>query len=369
MASSSSAAPSFTVVTYNLCEMRSSELLPCTHKLTLDQRPTKIASEVLTYSAGQCPDFMAVQELQYDMVAVPDSSHESTGENLGRFLRIFGELKPSLKEGLDDFDARTAFAPGNAGFYARKGADSKWLDERLPCDKLLRAVADPFHSHAQFPGQYGTGFWSRYKIKNFTLISQLRWVDFNPGVNLESYKADDGQSLPDSLPLFDKCFMHMEVEIAGKAVHFIVLHAIPPEGVPDSPNEARNADQLAFLSWYLTGKSRTEVPRGLKDDSGEYIQPLKPKSHFVAMGDWGVDYRLEKGAGPKTLQRLVKRYSVFPEGETTHSGLRGKNEVFYAQHDYLLYSKTLKLEKSMLGRINPDTLSTHSPLSASFTFA
>ena len=71
------------------------------------------------------------------------------------------------------------------------------------------------------------------------------------------FTGGDGLPLRSDITLFDKNFTHVILDVEGKDLHVILLHSVPAYhfGNKKSPNYARNADQLRFLEWFLTGKT------------------------------------------------------------------------------------------------------------------
>jgi hypothetical protein len=167
---------------------------------------------------------------------------------------------------------------------------------------------------------------------------KIKWKEFRPERDLSKFKDAEGNFLKENeVELFDKNFSDLTVDIEGQEVHFILLHTVPAHdfGNEGSPNSSRNADQLSFLEWYLTGETDFEVPAHLN------IEPLKPGSLFIAMGDWNVDVRNKELPGSFVLQRLFKKTKQWMEPEKLN--FTYESQPFYVppfreQLDYILTS-------------------------------
>ena len=266
-------------------------------------------------------DFLSLNEVQYDWPGIPYPSLETQGKNLdliGNYL------------GLDFF---SLFHSGNTGKNAKKREDGLYW----PNLKNIKArqFADPVN-FGLFPGQYALGALFKYPLKKKTIISQLKWKDFDPAVRLESYRDAFGNPLPKDMPLFDKAFIHGVLDIKGEELHFVLLHSVPAYnfGNPRSVNIKRNAAQLRFLEWFLTGKGN------LKN-----ISPLPAGTPFIAVGDFNVDYKDKKKEGASVMRSLLKKVSMVGPLSHTYEGPGFEKKPRKMLLDYILYGGGLSVEQ------------------------
>ena len=186
--------------------------------------------------------------MQYDLPQVPDATFTTEGKNMAALLRLIGADPESF---------HISFAPANTGRNARKRPDGNYYPDTSDPDS--RNFADPVNFGVH-PGQYSSALASRYPIIRQTVISDLPWAQFNSSIDLSPFRTKEGHPLPARIQLFDKNFTHLVVEMAGRPVHVVFFHAVPPFhfGNQHTPNYQRNRDQLRFLEWYLTGE--TDIP-------------------------------------------------------------------------------------------------------------
>lgn len=237
-------------------------------------------------------DILSLNEVQYDMPGVPNASYKTTGKNLDL-----------LKKKIDLESWTSIFAPANTGMNAKKDRDGNYvLDPNAPG---ARELADQVN-FGTLPGQYSTGALTHYKVLKKTVISDLKWKEFNPSIDLSKYAAADGSPLPEDIKLFDKNFSDIALKVGDKELRLILLHTVPAFnfGNPSSPNYERNRDQLRFLEYYLTGK--TDIAIELS-----HIKPIKGKS-FIAVGDFNVD-TTSSDPGAAVMKRLFKKTSPWME--------------------------------------------------------
>jgi hypothetical protein len=274
-------------------------------------------------------DIFSVNELQYDLPKVPLLSNTSNGQNLKKLNNLLGlEL---------DNSTFTQALTGNNALQKEDG--SYYPNESNP---EAREFADQVN-YGLFPGQYSTGALFNYKKIAQTTISQLRWKDFNPALNLSEFKDPKGNAFPEDMALFDKNLTDSLLEVEGKKLHLVLLHTTPAFnfGNPNSPNYQRNADQIRFLRWYLTG----HLDEGYQAPQG--IQPLSSNDAFVAMGDLNVDVTSDN-PGASVLASLIKdTNSAFSSGEMTYASSNFSPKPFSLQLDYILF-RGLKLQESKI---------------------
>ncbi|MEE2743653.1 MAG: endonuclease/exonuclease/phosphatase family protein [Bdellovibrionota bacterium] len=267
-------------------------------------------------------DFLSLNELQYDWPGIPYPSLETKGKNLD----IIGQYL-----GLDFF---SLFHSGNTGKRAKKRDDGLYW----PNLKSLKArrFADPIN-FGIFPGQYGLGSLFKYPLKKKRIISELKWRDFDPSVRLENYRDAFGNRLSKDMLLFDKAFIHGVLDVKGQDLHFVLLHSVPAYnfGNPRSVNIKRNAAQLKFLEWFLTGKTN-EVLGG--------INPLPRGTPFIAVGDFNVDYRDKNKEGAFVMRSLLKKVSMVGPLSHTYEGPGFEKKPRTMLLDYILYGGGLSIK-------------------------
>lgn len=274
-------------------------------------------------------DIFSFNEIQYDYKGVPNSSFKTQGKNISKLLR---QLKrSSLKH--------QSFHPANTGKNARKKPDGTYYE--TASSNAARESADLIN-FGVMPGQYSSAGAFKYKIKKEIIISDLKWKDFNPNIDLSQFRTASGENFPQDMPLFDKNFSDITLDVAGKDLHIILLHTVPSYhfGNKRSLNMIRNAEQLKFLEWYLTGKTTFSVK--LKG-----LSPLAEGSYFIAMGDFnvGINATGTQQAGADTLKRLFKVARAWiPENKMTYSNESSgfKPNPNRLMLDYIVTSKNIK---------------------------
>ncbi|MGZ5278685.1 MAG: hypothetical protein ACXWC9_02010 [Pseudobdellovibrionaceae bacterium] len=275
------------------------------------------------------PDFLSINEMQYDLPGVPTKAYQSEGQNMSNLVQLLSLKWPQLSVG---------FGPANTGFLALKIPGTN----EYTTNTMQRELADPIN-FGVFPAEYSSGGATRFPVVKRIFEQKLKWKDFRPDRDLSKLKDASGKFLdPETVELFDKNFMDMVVQIAGREVHFILLHTVPAHdfGNEGSPNSVRNADQLSFLEWYLTGTTDFEPPVQLK------IKPLKPGTLFVAMGDWNVDVANETLPGASILRRLFQKTNLWmkqSELRFTYESQPFYLPPFQEQLDYMITSQSPEL--------------------------
>lgn len=305
------------VVHYNIKELT-------TEKLQKGNPQLEAVNEIL---AEEKMDILSVNEVQFDLPGVPQKKNLSHGENLKRLAIYLGLEKQLIHQ---------SFAPANTGKRAKRKANGEYYQN--PGDPEARKNSDP-DSFGLFPGQYSTGLLSRFAIKKEVIISDLKWQAAFPDRNLKGFRGGDEKALNPDIALFDKNFSHLILDAHGKELHVILLHAVPAYhfGNKASPNYARNADQLRFLEWYLTGSTD-------KDLNHLGIRPLPSDARFIAMGDWNVEYQHKENEGAKVLRRLMQKIKFHVKKPTfTNEGWGYGKTPFRLTLDYIAYGGRLKL--------------------------
>ena len=357
----------FTVCHWNVEEMRTKELLD-----PQNQRIYNVCQSILKHSNRQIPDIACFNEVQYGLPGVPKplSNPDRHGPEELRLIwrRLNSQLSSPAKE--EDYDF--VFHPGNCGMHGRSSRmqngnynDTRNLfgEERLKLGDLVNCVA-------HFPGQYGVGFWRKRSLadchRGFSVISELKWKDFHPDIDLSKYRlADQKTPPPEDIPLFDKCLLRSSDKINGRNVTTIFTHTVPSFnfGNPLGTSIDRNRDQLAFLEWMLTGTTYFVPPGHLRDDLGNEIKPLRSGEPFVAMGDLNVDWRSEN-PGASIMNSLHNKpgLTVFPWGTDTNTGYTGTK----MQLDYIISSGLTIVDGSQSVAPIERELSDHALLTASF---
>ena len=310
--------PDIRVVHFNIKELDSSKLLRPSENAQI-----KAVKEVLN---GMEYDILSLNEIQYDLPNVPNKSFKTKGENISLLMNY---VDPSQKHW------NQSFYQANTGNKAKKKKDGNYHHQFS--SSAVRNFADQ-RNFGIFPGQYSSGGFYKYKKLGENIITSLKWKDFNPKAPLKKFAQANGKTLPNDIELFDKNFTDVLVEIEGKEVHLIFLHTVPSYhfGNKKSPNYERNADQLRFLEWYLTGQ--TDIKVNLPN-----YKPLPQGAYFIAMGDWNTDPKASN-PGSKVLNRLFKKVSLWMDKPSiTHEGDGYAPTRFKATLDFIAFSNNLEL--------------------------
>tara|TARA_Y100000768_G_scaffold385945_1_gene373200 strand:- start:22156 stop:23316 length:1161 start_codon:yes stop_codon:yes gene_type:complete len=302
---------------YNIKELDSAKIQSKHEQLFFVQKVT------------QQKDFnlFSINELQYDLINIPNESFKSKGENLKKLLS-FLELKHL---------SHTSFHPANTGENAKTKADGTYYTHSD--SPQAREHADQLN-FGVMPGQYSSGGASQFPIVKEVIIKDLLWRDFNPAINFDSYATPDGASIPKDMKLFDKNFSDITLDVDGKKLHFILLHTVPSYhfGNKKSINDKRNADQLRFLEWYLTGNTDFEVK--LQD-----YQPLNTTDRFIAVGDFNVAFNDKDSEGSSIMKRILnktKPWIPLKEMNYTNESSHFAPRPMRLMLDYIVTSKNIK---------------------------
>ncbi len=324
--SCSSNAQTINVLHYNIKELDSTKLKKARQGKSAQ---LKYASDIIKKYRS---DIISINEIQYDKADVPTSDFRTIGKN----LKILGKLS-GLKK------MSSSFYEANTGMNSKPGIDGNYILK--PTGEDRKNFADSVN-FGMFPGQYSTGGIFNFPIKSEKIISSLKWRDFNPNIDLSKYRDTNGDRLPADMELFDKNFSDITLDVFGKDLHIILLHTVPAFGFgnKNTPNFERNRDQLEFLKWYLTGKSKLK--------SKMKISPLRKKDRFIAMGDWNVDPS-SKNPGGKIIKQLGSHFKFAPgKNQKTYIGQSFAVKGYSAELDYILVSKNIKVLSS--GVHHPD---------------
>lgn len=271
---------------------------------------------------------LSLNEIQFDQKNIPTKAFTTQGKNLNSLLKQLDLNK--LKY--------TSFHPANTGKNAKSKANGSFYTNTNSKD--AREHADQLN-FGVMPAQYSSALATQYKIINETIISQLKWREFNPKVDFSKYKTADGKNIPEDMLLFDKNFSDITLDIAGKRLHLIMLHTVPSYhfGNEKSINILRNAEQLKFLEWYLTGNTAHQVR--LKN-----ISPLKSTDYFIAVGDFNVSYKQKNSPGAKVMNRILTKTKPWIAQDkmnfTNESPHWGKDPM-RLMLDYIVVSKNIKI--------------------------
>lgn len=305
---------------YNIKELDSTKLMKIGER---GSNQIRFASQIIKkYSA----DIISINEIQFDKEGVPSSTFKTRGENLKKLGEISG-----LK------NRYYSFYEANTGMNSKPGTNGKYILKPTSDDRKNFADSVNF---GMFPGQYSTGGIFKYPIKNEKIISSLKWKDFNTDIDLSKFKDVNGKKLPEDMELFDKNFSDITLDINGKEVHVILVHTVPAFGFGNklTPNFKRNHDQLEFLKWYLTGKSKFKPKVAIKH--------LNKADRFIAMGDWNVDPS-SKNPGAEIIKQLGEKFQYAPnKNQETYVGQSFGKSKYNAELDYILVSKNIKIIKS-----------------------
>lgn len=273
-------------------------------------------------------------ELGADLFSINEIHCDPTRDNLGSFLQRFPNSLDSYR-----------LSPSNTGL--RSDPQKKILDRS---------------NFGWFPGQYATGFASCFPLIRTLEIQNLKWKDWEP--NFDRSRFELGGVDPDAIELFDKSFIVHWIEIKGRPLALICLHAVPAFnfGQNKSPNAERNRAQLQFLRWYLTGEPK--APPGFPYD------PLPAGQPFLAMGDFNSPLHdaLYPG-GSATLALLnhpgIHRQMAQIDKDLLQAIPRFAPTITYffdgwdyqrlpQQLDYILVSKELRIHNLTVVFANPD---------------
>lgn len=326
---------------YNIKEFTTAKILDGQNKQTV--RAASIVKNL-------APDLISINEMQYDKKDVPTKGLPGTGQNMKRFLAI---IDPATTA-----DWQYTFGEGNTGKKAIKQTDGNYAEN--PNAPASRALADQVN-FGTFPGQYSTGFATKFPIKNRLINNKIRWQDWDKSFPFANHALPDGTTLPPTMSLFDKNFNDSEVDIGGKLIHFITYHTVPAFdfGSASNTNVLRNQAQLEFLEWYLLGSCEPANTNSQVKQCKRGIRPLTTADSFIAVGDLNVDYN-STSPGAAVIKRLLTntRTQDFraenPDPQFQKDPVTGKSHITYMSDgvdlgklqsnlDYFIVSKDLQV--------------------------
>ncbi len=272
-------------------------------------------------------DILSLNGIQYDFEGVPDKSFETTGFNVSELMKRWGL-------GLDSL----FFTPSNLGMNARKNADDSYMVDTY--SPAAMACADHLN-FGTIPGQISTGAGCKYKMLERKVFSDLAWKDFNSSVDFSRFSTAAGGEFPPEMKLFDKSFSDITLDVGGKRLHLILLHAAPSHnfGNPKSINVFRNAEQLRFLEWYVSGETDHRV--GLSA-----ISPLQKGDYYIIVGDLNVDLNSVQAEGSAVLKRIIEKSTPWmspAEMDFTNEATDFSPNPFRLVLDYIIVSKNIEV--------------------------
>jgi len=312
---------SLTVAHYNIKELSTKKIL--------DKNDQQVISAIKVLKTIKA-DILSLNEIQYDIKNTPTQGLPGGGKNIKRL-----ESRGKIFSPGDWYDF---LFPSNTGERARKMKNGDYA--QVPNHKG-RGLADPYN-FGLFPHQYSMGLMSKYPVISHVFFKKLKWRDVFPNREIKEFLDNSGQKIKDDIELFDKGFADVVLKIGSREVHVILLHTTPAYhfGNEKTPNYARNADQLKFLEWYLTGETRGEINQNLG------ILPLEKNDFFIALGDWNLDWRSQGSEGHLILNSIFSKTTR----ATNHSLYTYEKEGFSNGNlklslDYIVVSNNIKVTK------------------------
>lgn len=272
-------------------------------------------------------DILSLNGIQYDFKNVPDKSFQTTGLNFSRLMEEWNLSFESL-----------FFTPSNLGMNARTNADGSYFVNTYTREAMDHADDLNFGT---VPGQLSTGAASKYKILDQKVYADLLWKDFNSNVDFSRFKTPSGAGFPEKMKLFDKSFSDITLAVGDKRLHLILFHTTPSYhfGNPESINGFRNAEQLRFLEWYVSGETDYAV-----NISG--IKPLRENDYYIVVGDLNVDINNHESEGGDVLRSIVEKSALWiGTTETTFTNEAphfGPNPL-RLMLDYIIVSKNIEI--------------------------
>jgi hypothetical protein len=272
-------------------------------------------------------DILSLNGIQYDFKDVPTKDFNTTGLNLSKLLK-----KWNLR-----FDNHF-FTPSNLGMNAKTRADGSYVTDTYTPEAMTHADDLNFGT---VPGQLSTGGAFKYALLDKNVYTDLLWKDFNPNVDFSRFKTPSGAGFPEEMKLFDKSFSDVTLDVGGKRLHIILLHAAPSYhfGNPHSINSFRNAEQLRFLEWYVSGTTDhgVNIPG---------IKPLQTSDYYIIAGDLNTDINNNESEGASVLRSILKKSAPWMSpakmtftNEATHFG----PNPFRLILDYIIVSKNIEI--------------------------
>ncbi len=313
-------------------------------KLTLpESQQVNAAAQILSELQ---PDFLSLNEIHYDRLRAKTLGRDNLQDFLERWDR--GRHLSSL-----------CFAPSNTGLRSLPDENGHYL-QQLPDRKDPRQKLIDRSNFGLFPGQYATGFAAHVPLQKNLIVQDLLWREWQPERDLSHFEF--GTLKADEIELFDKSLCVSWLEVDGKSLAFVCLHAVPAFafGQTKSPNAARNEAQLQFLQWFLFGEpapSQTIV----KDLSSKGIVPLAKSQAFIATGDFNSPLRDPRYPGGGIIEQMLKhprvhnRMAMIPPQDLEAGPRLQPTTSFFSegwdysylptQLDYMIVSKELNIHR------------------------
>lgn len=279
---------------WNIKELGTAKLLEDAHSPQL-----QAMAEIL---ARFQPDFLSVNELQFDIENVPDQGlpgapagtlpgNACEGRNGRRLADRLHELQPTL-----EYDY-TVVAMGNSG---------------VPF-VTTEEVSDEFHVRPdEYLGRYSLGLLSRYPILHdqVRVLHDLAWSAL-PGNRIDRIREELGIEVPEGYWLFEKAIVVVPIDVQGITLYVVLLHPMT-SGFSDM-NPHRNHDELRALTLWLSGE--LDAPGW---------EPLPEDARFILVGDFNIDP--EDGAGdPDSIAQVLANPRVVAYFPESAGGTKGTN--------------------------------------------
>ena len=310
----------------------------------LDSKKLQSADHPQVTSAGDIlaelqPDILSLNEIHND----PSRQKTLGRDNLQDFLQHWDraqELKYS------------SLSPSNTG------------QRSIPSQKRIDRS-----NFGLFPGQYATGLASRFPIQKSLIVQALKWVEWQPQRDLSKFSF--GSTAASEIELFDKSLSVQWLEIEGRSLAMVCLHAVPAFnfGQDKSPNAHRNHAQLQFLQWFLTGEPQP-APEVLAHLHSLGLEALAPNQAFIAVGDLNSPLGDKRYPGGDIIQNLLNhprihpRMAMIPHSVLEHGPKFKPTMSFFSegwdyahlptQLDYMLISKELTILNMQVIFAKPD---------------
>jgi glycerophosphoryl diester phosphodiesterase len=292
------ASNTFRVATFNASLNRSAEGALVADLSTPDNRQAQTVAEIVQRNA---PDIVLINE--FDYVA----GNEALDLFRDNYLAV-GQNTLGLPDAAAPIGYRYAFtAPSNTGIASGFDLNNNGQAVTTPG---APGYGDDALGFGAYPGQFGMALYSKYEI----LTDQIRtfqtflWKDM-PGARLPddpNTAAPADWYSPEELTKFrlsSKSHWDIPVLVDGEVVHIIAAHPTPPtfDG-PEDRNGLRNADEIRFISDYVT-PGRGDY---IYDDQGK-TGGLEAGARFVVLGDMNADPKDGDSVGAAVNQLLQNR--------------------------------------------------------------
>ena len=341
------------VATFNLEDLRTSELLDATQP-----RPRRAAALLQQIR----PDILLINEIAYDQPGGPDwVEGEEPGQNGRRFADLF--LAEPQGDGLEALRYAAFMMPVNTGVASGLDLDNDGRISDAPPGRLgvigqdlaeaERAYGQDAWGYGTFPGQYGMTLLVREhleilrdEIRTFQLLAWSRMPEALQPVNPASGQLWYSPEAWSALRLSSKSHWDVPIRLPGGGVlHILASHPTPPafDGA-EMRNRKRNHDEIRFWVDYLEGADY------LLDDTGG-VGGLPGNRSFVLLGDLNADPdagRSLSGAIRRLLEHERVNGGFVPEAEPSGSDRfpdleRSDTAAWGLRVDYVLPSTGLEI--------------------------